>query len=213
MNQAELNHFKSLLVRKKQELQSTLQSMHDNGTDGTNNSFVDELSRYDNHPADSGSEMYSAEFNNSLKIRHEVMMHEINDALKKIDNGTYGKCESCGNDIDKERLNALPYAKFCIQCQNNYSKDRNSLSTRNTNDDRYLSAPFGRKYLNKREDDEHEGLDVLNDVMKYGSADTPQDMGGYEDYEEFYTNKKDKQGIVDKMDNISNQEYKNQLPD
>lgn len=42
--------------------------MHDNGTDGTNNSFVDELSRYDNHPADTGSEMYSAEFNNSLKM-------------------------------------------------------------------------------------------------------------------------------------------------
>jgi hypothetical protein len=72
---------------------------------------------------------------------------------------------------------------------------------------------MGRKYLNKREDDEHEGMDQLNDLMKYGSAYSPQDLGGYHDYEEFYTNEIDMQGIVDDMDQVSNEEYKRQLPD
>jgi hypothetical protein len=47
--------------------------------------------------------------------------------------------------------------------------------------------------------------------MKYGSSDSPQDMGGYHDYEEFYTNKIDKQGIVDEMDQVSNEEYRKQV--
>jgi len=58
-------------------------------------------------------------------------------------------------------------------------------------------APFGRKYLNKQEDDENEGMDQFNDLVKYGSSDTPQDMGGYYDFDEYYTNELDKQGIVD----------------
>jgi hypothetical protein len=81
------------------------------------------------------------------------------------------------------------------------------------NEELIWDAPFGRKYLNKREDDENEGLDYLNDLVKYGTSDSPQDMGGYYDYEEFYTNKVDTQGIVDKMDRISNEQYKRQLPD
>jgi hypothetical protein len=48
--------------------------------------------------------------------------------------------------------------------------------------------------------------------MKYGSSDTPQDMGGYQDYEEFYTNEIDNQGIVEEIDKISNEQYRRQLP-
>ena len=80
-------------------------------------------------------------------------------------------------------------------------------------EERIWDAPFGRKYLNRREDDEFEGLDQLFDLVKYGSSDTPQDMGGYFDYEEYYTNEMDQQGVVDEMDKISNEEYRKQLPD
>ena len=74
-----------------------------------------------------------------------------------------------------------------------------------------MDTPLGRKYLNKREDDEYEGIDQLNDLMKYGSSDTPQDLGGYNDYKDFYTNKVDNQGIVDNVDKISTKQYKDQL--
>lgn len=87
-----------------------------------------------------------------------------------------------------------------------------SLKNQRPVEEKVIDMPRGRKYLNSREDDEFEGIDQLNDLLKQGSADTPQDMGGYEDYEEFYTNKLDMQGIVDPMDNISNEQYKRQLP-
>ena len=57
-----------------------------------------------------------------------------------------------------------------------------------------------------------QGLDYLNDLMKYGSADSPQDLGGYRDYKNYYNNEQDEQGIVDSMDKIFNEEYKKQLP-
>jgi len=91
--------------------------------------------------------------------------------------------------------------------------DPEILAKGRPNEELVWDAPFGRKYLNKREDDEYEGLDYLNDLVKYGSSDSPQDMGGYNDYEEYYTNEIDNQGIVDHMDKVSNDEYKRQLPD
>ena len=140
-------------------------------------------------------------------------MKEIHDALIRIDEGNYGKCEFCGGKIMKERLEALPYTRLCIDCETSKEITMVNLDRQRPVEELVWDSPFGRKYLNKKEDDEFEGLDQLNDLMKYGSSDTPQDMGGYADYEEFYTNKMDKQGLVDKMDGVSNETYKRQLPD
>lgn len=210
MEKKRLNHLKEKLLKKVHRIDSTLDQMGKNGEAAMSEHNPKELSNYDNHPADLGSELYAAEMNMALKVHEQSIMDEVRHALNKMDKGTYGVCEKCHKDIEYERLEVRPYARYCMNCELENESDEI-----NTPDQQYgevFDAPFGRKYLNKREDDEYEGLDQLNDVLKYGSADTPQDMGGYYDYDEFYTNEIDNQGIVEETDKISNQQYKNQLP-
>lgn len=210
MDTKKLKHFKEKLITEVGRIHGTLDQMHANGEAEMSDFSSNELSNYDNHPADLGSELYSVEMNMALKVHEQSKLNDINKALNKFKTGTYGKCEKCNKEIPLERLEAMPSAKLCMSCEK--EKEAHEINTPDMSYDEVFDAPFGRKYLNKREDDEFEGLDQLNDLMKYGSADTPQDMGGYQDYEEFYTNEIDNQGIVEEIDKISNQQYKDQLP-
>lgn len=69
------------------------------------------------NPADIGSENFSQEFSLELLQRDEKTLTEIDEALDRVGNGTFGKCESCESLIPKERLRAVPYARNCVNCQ------------------------------------------------------------------------------------------------
>jgi len=209
----DLEYFKDLLLKKGSDIKHTIDTMEANDTSRQGEMYPTELSNYDNHPAEMATELFQIEMNTALKVHEESILREIHDALRRIDEGTYGKCAFCGKEIDRERLEAIPYAKLCIKCEESKKTVPEVTGRSRPNEELVLDMPIGRKYLNRREDDEFEGLDYLNDLMKYGSADSPQDLGGYNDYEDFYTNDVDKQGVVDKMDQISNEFYKRQLPD
>ncbi len=201
---------KEKLKDQEKHISSAVKQMHENDEADMSEHNPSELSHYDNHPADMGSELYSLEMNMALKVHEQAKLNDIQRALTKFENGTYGKCENCGEEISQDRLEAKPEARLCLQCE--HEKEATEINTPDQQYDEIFQAPFGRKYLNKQEDDEFEGMDQLNDLMKYGSADTPQDLGGYADFEEYYTNELDNQGIVEETDKISNQQYKNQLP-
>ncbi|MGI6778050.1 MAG: TraR/DksA C4-type zinc finger protein [Acetivibrionales bacterium] len=213
MNNTDKEVLKKMLLTNRSNIEGIIKKMKENGTANQSEHHPVELSNYDNHPAEIATELFQVELNNALMVHEEHLLWEINHALEKIDKGTYGKCELCGKQIIKERLEAIPYARVCKECEENKAIDPEILANTRPNEELVLDAPVGRKYQNQREDDEHEGMDQLFDLVKYGSSDSPQDMGGYYDYEEYYTNEIDKQGIVDKMDQFSNQQYKRQLPD
>lgn len=213
MDKKRLLHLEGLLQKEERRIENTIRSMKKNNAAEQGIYSPSELSNYDNHPADLGTELYLVEMNSALKVHEENQLKDIKDALTRIDEGRYGTCIFCGKDIDTERLEVIPYTKLCTDCEERRVEEHNNHGTDRPVEEKIWDAPFGRKYLNKREDDEHEGMDQLNDLLKYGSSDTPQDMGGYHDYDEFYTNEIDKQGIVDDMDKVSNEEYKRQLPD
>lgn len=212
MQEADKLFFRSLLMRERKELLKTLKKMDIHGTGIPSKDSSGELSSYDNHPAELGSQVFDFSHNLGLKINELYRIKEIDAALEKLEKGSYGICEFCGKQIARERLEVRPQARLCIDCENSRNMKLEYLMKERPVEEKVIGTPFGHKYLNQQDDDEHEGLDYLNDLMKYGSASTPQDMGGYEDYEEFYTNKVDSQGIVDRMDNISNEEYEDQLP-
>jgi len=69
------------------------------------------------HPADIGGENYEQELQLGLAEGNRVVLHEIREAFHRIEEGTYGKCANCGGPIPKTRLNAAPWAKYCIDCQ------------------------------------------------------------------------------------------------
>lgn len=71
---------------------------------------------YGNHPADYGTEVFEQEKEVGLRRDFEAMIQRIDAALARLDEGTYGLCLNCGRPIDPERLKALPYAEYDIEC-------------------------------------------------------------------------------------------------
>lgn len=83
-----------------------------------------EASAFGMHQADAGSDAYDKDFALSLLSQEQDALYEIEEALKRIDNGTYGICEMSGKPIPHPRLEALPFARFTVECQADIEKNR-----------------------------------------------------------------------------------------
>jgi len=75
----------------------------------------DELSSVPTHTADRGGDEFEREA--AIEANREQMLEAIDEALSRIDRGTYGRCEDCGNDIPDDRLELLPFASRCVECE------------------------------------------------------------------------------------------------
>jgi RNA polymerase-binding protein DksA len=78
------------------------------------------------HPADSGTELYEQEQAITLERNERALLERVEHALERLDAGEYGQCERCGREIPFERLEALPYATFCITCQVAVERERSA---------------------------------------------------------------------------------------
>jgi RNA polymerase-binding protein DksA len=72
--------------------------------------------------ADVATDTYDREFSMGIASNERKVIYEIDDALKKIEEGTFGICEGCKNLITKVRLKAVPHARLCIKCQEKKEK-------------------------------------------------------------------------------------------
>jgi DnaK suppressor protein len=72
---------------------------------------------YSNHIADDATDAFDQAVDMTLKHNAESSLEEVKRALAKLDDGTYGLCETCGARIDRARLEALPHARFCLDCR------------------------------------------------------------------------------------------------
>jgi RNA polymerase-binding protein DksA len=76
-----------------------------------------ELSHFDQHPADAASAAFEREKEFSILDRIQGELDDVERALRRLDDGTYGSCQACGGEIGDERLEAVPATRFCIQHQ------------------------------------------------------------------------------------------------
>lgn len=74
---------------------------------------ISELASNDQHQGDIGTETFEREKDFSLLEQLEAEINDLDAALRKIDEGTYGRCEVCGKDVDPERLEAMPGTRTC----------------------------------------------------------------------------------------------------
>jgi RNA polymerase-binding protein DksA len=97
------------LMRLRDESVDEFEEMQDRGRG--------ELSGYDQHPADTGSETFEREHELSIveSVERELML--VDEALERLERGEYGRCQICGRPIGDERLAARPMARFCIEHQ------------------------------------------------------------------------------------------------
>ena len=85
--------------------------------DESEDDSISELSSNDQHPADIGSETFEREKDLSILEQVESELADVEHALRRLEDGTYGTCEACGRPIDEARLEALPAARFCLKDQ------------------------------------------------------------------------------------------------
>jgi DnaK suppressor protein len=89
-----------------------------------------EASAFGMHQADAGSDAYDRDFALSLLSQEQDALYEIDEALKRIELGTYGKCEMSGKAIPHARLEAIPFARFTVECQSQLEKQSKAARIR-----------------------------------------------------------------------------------
>jgi len=121
MNKRELVKYERALVAEKQRILKqgnfTDEVMEASGPDVTG-----DLSSHRTHMADQGTESYQTEMASRLKGMESTALREIDDALKRIEKGTFGRCENCDEEIPRARLDVVPHARLCIKCSRKRSK-------------------------------------------------------------------------------------------
>jgi RNA polymerase-binding protein DksA len=108
-------HFRKRLLDERTRVQEAIEYLHEENP----GSIEDETQEIpsDNHPADFATVTVDREIDYTLEENEERLLAAIDAALKRIDEGTFGICQSCGRPIDPERLKALPYTTQCIDCK------------------------------------------------------------------------------------------------
>ena len=205
MNREELQYFKNKLNKEKNRVNEIINQLDENGMTKYNAETASELSFYDNHPADTGSETFEVEKGRALEANEMSLLDKIDDALRAIDDGTYGKCKSCGKEIDRGRLEFLPYAVNCIKCQDVISAVKTYNSNKRVVEESVIGKPFGHK--SRYGDKDEVGFDEEDSYQAVGRFN---EMRNSADYEYNYD---DDNTYVEDIERISNQAYKNRLPD
>ncbi len=117
MKQAELKKYEQLLLDKRRQL---LEEMGVIGETHIGTSIKDatgELSSYSYHMADQGTDTMDREMAFMFASKQGRLIYHIDEALRRIQDGTYGQCQSCGKPISQARLEAVPHARLCIDCK------------------------------------------------------------------------------------------------
>ena len=117
MRKEELARFHKLLLLKRDMLSGDVSTLQREALRKNRQDASGDLSNMPIHMADLGTDNYEQEFVLGLIQNEEVTLREIDDALKRIEEGTYGLCESCSKRIPLARLRAKPHAKYCIECK------------------------------------------------------------------------------------------------
>jgi RNA polymerase-binding protein DksA len=110
----DIEHFRTLLEEERGRVQSAIKNLSDEHP-GSVEDETDELATAsDNHMGDLASVTVNREIDYSLGENSEQVLADIDAALKRIADGSYGTCTRCGKEIGEERLEAMPWAALCI---------------------------------------------------------------------------------------------------
>jgi len=116
MRKLDLDKYRRMLLQEREHLHKEIEYIEEDISYADSGGQT-ELADYDQHPADTGSETYEKEKDLAIRDSWREIIGRIDEAVGKIDQGTYGQCDRCGREIPKERLDAIPYAIYCVECQ------------------------------------------------------------------------------------------------
>ncbi len=117
MRKTRMKKFKKLLLAAKEKLEAEIQQLQRDNLNRSQRDSSGDLSGYSYHMADVGTDTFGREVELTIASAGSETMKLIDEALERIEDGTYGKCQICGCQVDMKRLEAVPYAHLCISCQ------------------------------------------------------------------------------------------------
>ncbi|MCU0650661.1 MAG: TraR/DksA family transcriptional regulator [Candidatus Omnitrophica bacterium] len=122
LNKKDLGVYRSLLLKRKSEVLDAIDHASEETIKKSQKDASGDISGYTYHMADVATDAYDREFSLGLVSSERKILSELGDALKKIEDGSYGVCEDCKSPIAKTRLKAIPYARLCVKCQEKREK-------------------------------------------------------------------------------------------
>lgn len=147
----ELTFFRTQLQKQLDLIQGNLDALAGDNLKRSPIEASGDISAHSTHMADQGTDNFDRELALNLASSRQDSLYDIEDAIRRIDEGTYGACETCGGAIERARLKALPFAKKCMACQNAAERGRTKY------------RPFG-------------GTLPLQQLAAQDAADTPEPM-------------------------------------
>jgi DnaK suppressor protein len=108
---ADIERFRQMLLRKRQEIAGNVSEIEGEALKASDG----DISNMPTHMADAGTDSYEQEFALGLMDSERRLLREIDDALERFEQKTYGTCEATGAPISKARLEAKPWAKYCVE--------------------------------------------------------------------------------------------------
>ncbi len=202
--------FKQKLLEEKKKLQARVSHTEESALEIPLRESIGELSMYDNHPADIGSETFERSKDLALREQMEIQLRKIDDALANIEKGSYGMCDICGAEIPTERLDAMPSTTVCKKCKEaeEHLPDRHPRPI----EEDVVAPPFGGFMHDNSElelgdaEDEimFDGEDAWQSVARFGTSETPQDISvhGVDDYNHMYLDADEDDGTVGNVEEI-----------
>ena len=112
-----LRKYKELLIKERDRVGGELSHIAETTLNKSQRDSSGDLSGYAYHMADMASDDYERDFSLGRATDEQGILYCIDEALKRIGDGTYGNCPQCNKPISKKRLTALPYTELCIDCQ------------------------------------------------------------------------------------------------
>ncbi len=117
LSKKELEYFKTLILKIKEKVLAEIEHISEDTLKKSQKDASGDISGYTYHMADVASDTYDREFSLGLVSNEREALYELDDALKRIEEGVFGICEECKSPITKTRLKAVPYARLCLKCQ------------------------------------------------------------------------------------------------
>ena len=124
VNKKDLDKYRKILEIARARIAGGLEHLEDGILNKSQRDASGDLSGYSFHMADMATDNFDTEFNLGLASSEQQSLNMIDDALRKIKEGTYGVCENCSKAIPQKRLMAMPYARLCIKCQEEEEKQK-----------------------------------------------------------------------------------------
>lgn len=187
--------YRRRLENERRRLLAAIRRLEEQGLDESLSESFQEFSTYDNHPADVGTETFERSKDFGLREDRLTTLNLVEDALERLDEGTYGVCRRCGQPIGEGRLEVVPWTAYCRPCEARLEHEERRDWERPPEEG--AVRPFSS--FNDQDDREpvgFDGEDAWQAVARYGTSNSPADVSRAPGYDQAYIGSEEDRGVV-----------------